>query len=196
MAEPDVDPGRDALLRALNQGDVAFVLIGGAALQSHRQPHVTDDVDVTPERSQENLERLAAVLNTLSCRAVVDPNDPAQDVPLPDGYFTAATVARNDIWNLMTEHGKLDITFHPSGFPDGYDQLHHRAADGEVAQTQITVRVAALADVEHSKRTADRPKDRAYLQAVGRLHAPEDSDEPAGPRPPGGSRRAGPELER
>ena len=39
----------------------------------------------------------------------------------------------------------------------------------------MTVAVAALADVEHSKRIADRPKDRDYLERVGRT-APADAE--------------------
>lgn len=106
MAHANVDPGREALLRALTEANVAFVVIGGAALQSYDQSH------------------------------------------------------------------QLDITFHPSGFPDGYDQLRRRAARRQVAQRSATARVAALEDVEHSKRAADRPKDRDYLARVGRLQAP------------------------
>lgn len=171
MAQHNLDSGREALLRALIEADVAFVVIGGAALQSYDQAHRTDDIDVTPEHSQANLARLAAVLNELDCKLVIDPADDSQDVPLPAGYFTASSLARQSIWNLQTAHGKLDVTFHPSGFPDGYDQLRPRAERRQVAQTSVTVRVAALKDVEHSKRTADRPKDRDYLTRVGRLQA-------------------------
>ena len=112
------------------------------------------------------------MLNRLDCRLVIDPADDSQDVPLPTGYFTAQSLARHSIWNLQTVHGKLDLTFHPSGFPDGYAQLRRRAEPREVAQTLVTVRIAALEDVEHSKRTANRPKDRDYLTRVGRLQAP------------------------
>jgi hypothetical protein len=171
MAHHNLVPGREALLRALTEADVAFVVIGGAALQSYDQAHRTDDIDVTPEHSQANLARLAAVLNELDCKLVIDPADDSQDVPLPTGYFTASSLARQSIWNLQTAHGKLDVTFHPSGFPNGYDQLRPHAERRQVAQTSVTVRVAALKDVEHSKRTADRPKDRDYLTRVGRLQA-------------------------
>jgi len=72
-------------------------------------------------------------------------------------------------------YGKLDVTFHPSGFPDGYEQLRPRARGLRVAQPSVTVRVAALEDVEHSKRIANRPKDRDYLARVGRLRPPPSS---------------------
>jgi hypothetical protein len=49
QADP-IDRGRETLLRALREGDVRFVVIGGAALQSHGQRYETEDIDVTPGR--------------------------------------------------------------------------------------------------------------------------------------------------
>jgi Nucleotidyl transferase of unknown function (DUF2204) len=52
MAEPadpgGVDPAREALLGVLARHGVAFVLIGGAAIQSHGRRYDTQDVDLTP----------------------------------------------------------------------------------------------------------------------------------------------------
>jgi hypothetical protein len=69
------DPEREALLQEQIRHDVAFVLIGGAAIQSHGRHFDTQDVDVTPDSDQANLERLAAALNELECRLVTDPAD-------------------------------------------------------------------------------------------------------------------------
>lgn len=167
-----VDDDREALLCALQQAGVEFVLLGGAGIESYGERYRTKDVDVLPEPSTANLERLATALNGLGCRLVVKPADRSQDVPLPAGYFTAASIARVAIWNLGTRHGDLDIVGTPSGFPGGYEQLQKRARPLRVADTTIEVQVAALADIEHSKRTAGRPKDLDYLRSVGRLHAP------------------------
>jgi len=142
VAGQAIDPDRDALLRALHQSGAAFVEIGGAALQSHGLAYTTQDIDVTPARSKTNLQRLAATLNDLDCRLVVDVADSSQDVPVS------------------------------AGFTAGYEQLRHRATALRVAQTSMTLLVAALEDVEHSKHTAGRPKDRAYLTQVGRLDPP------------------------
>ncbi len=73
--EPAADPEREALLRELIRHDVAFVLIGGAAIQSHGRRFDTQDVDVTRDAEQLNLERLAAALNGLERRLVTDPAD-------------------------------------------------------------------------------------------------------------------------
>lgn len=114
-----VDGDREALLCALQQAGVEFVLLGGAGIESYGERYRTKDVDVLPERSTANLERLATALNGLECRLVVEPADRSQDVPLPAGYFTAASIARVAIWNLGTRHGDLDIVGTPSGFPGG-----------------------------------------------------------------------------
>jgi hypothetical protein len=60
---------------------------------------------------------------------------------------------------------------HVQGFPHGYEDLQRNAERLPVAGTSVVVPVASLHDVEHSKRTADRPKDRDYLARVGRLRA-------------------------
>jgi len=169
QADGSVDRGRDALLRALSDGGVRFVLIGGAAIESHGVDYATQDIDVTPDREHENLERLATVLNGLDCRLELDPDDPDAAIGLPSDYFTAATLGRAMVWNLRTEHGKIDLTLEPAGFPDGYAQLAPEARQGRVSRTLIEVAIASLDDVEHSKRLAGREKDRDYLEEVGRL---------------------------
>lgn len=124
---------------------------------------------MTPDREHENLERLARVLNGLDCQLELDPDDPDAAIGLPSDYFTAATLGRAMVWNLRTEHGKIDLTLEPAGFPDGYAQLASGARQGRVSRTSIEVAIASLDDVEHSKRLANREKDRDYLEEVGRL---------------------------
>lgn len=164
--------GREALLRALRDGNVHFILIGGAAIESHGVAYATKDIDVTPERGRDNLERLAAVLNGLGCQLELDPDDPDATIELPSDYFTAATLARASIWNLRTSYGKIDLTLDPAGFPDGYSQLVLGAQRRRVSLTNVEVVVASLDDIEHSKRIAGRDKDRDYLESVGRLDPP------------------------
>lgn len=161
-----IDPRREALLRALHDGSVQFVLIGGAALESHGERYETEDVDVTPECTQENLARLAEVLNRLECHLEVDPAHPERAVPLPGDYFTATVLARATVWNLGTLHGKLDLSLSPSGFPEGYSQLAIGARRARVAATTIEVSIASLAEVEHSKRR--RPLQGPGIPRTGR----------------------------
>lgn len=158
-----IDLDREALLGMLLGHGVVFVLIGGAAIQSHGRRYDTLDIDVTPEAEPENLTKLASALNELDCKLITDPADPDSWVLLPADYFTAHSLRAARIWNLATRHGQLDICFEPAGFPNGYRDLALHATQRSVAGTTIMVSVAALKDVHKSKREADRPKDREYL---------------------------------
>jgi len=164
IASP-VDAGRGELLKLLLQHEVMFVVIGGAAIQSHGRRYVTEDIDLTPDTEAGNLQRLADALNQLDCRLVIDPADPKSWVALPSGYFTPRSLLAASVWNLTTRHGLLDLSFTPTGFPGGYADLAPAATTMPAAGTSISVLVASLDDVHASKRAANRPKDRAYFEA-------------------------------
>jgi predicted nucleotidyltransferase len=68
-----IDEGRQAILAALERHQVRYVVIGGAAAQARGWPEPTDDIDVTPERSEGNLTRLAAAVEELDAGFRVDP---------------------------------------------------------------------------------------------------------------------------
>jgi len=171
VAEPastgGIDPAREALLGVLARHRVAFVLIGGAAIQSHGGRYDTQDIDLAPDTEPRNLSRLADALNELQCRLITDPADADQWVALPPAYFTPRSLLAASVWNLATSHGQLDVTFAPTGFPGGYRDLVLRATPLAVAGTTIIVSVAALEDVHESKRQANRPKDHEYLRRAG-----------------------------
>ncbi len=123
---PAIDAEREALLKTLVAHGVQFVVIGGAGIQSHGRRYDTLDIDVTPDRDEANLHRLADALNKLDCRLVTDAANAAAWVPLPPDYFTPRTLLAATAWNLATRHGQLDLTFAPSGFPGGYGELAAR----------------------------------------------------------------------
>lgn len=183
MAGEPVDPQRQALLLELREAGVRFVVVGGAAIQTHGVAYRTEDVDVTPDLAEDNLERLAGVLNRLDCHLEIDPARPELAVPLPADYFTAERLSDALTWNLRTRYGKLDLTLRPSGFGEGYPALAAAATVRAVAGTSVEVPVASLHDVEHSKRTAARAKDLAYLEQVGRLQQPADTASRPAPPP-------------
>jgi hypothetical protein len=111
-----VDAGRGQLLQVLVRHEVRFIVIGGAAIQSHGRRYVTEDIDLTPDTDAGNLQRLADALNELDCRLVIDPADPGSWVPLPADYFTPRSLLGASVWNVATRHGLLDLSFTPTGF--------------------------------------------------------------------------------
>jgi hypothetical protein len=105
------------IFATLERHEVRYVLVGGVAAILHGAPHVTTDVDVVPEEGRDNLERLSAALKELNARIRIA-GEP-QGVPFD---HSAESLSRVRIWNLVTDHGDLDITFVPSG-TRGYDDL-------------------------------------------------------------------------
>ena len=147
-----------ALLGALNRHGVRFVVIGGIAALSQGSPLPTEDVDVTPEQNDENLDRLASALGDLDPRLRTGAGDV---VPLPQD---SRLLAQAETWTLTTRYGDLDLVFSPPG-TGGYDDLRRDAFEVDLGQN-VHVRVASLADVIRSKEASNRPKDRAQLPAL------------------------------
>jgi hypothetical protein len=101
---PAIDAEREALLKSLVDHGVQFVVIGGAGIQSHGRRYDTLDIDLTPDRDEANLHRLADALNELDCRLVTDPANTAAWVPLPPDYFSLAAYSppRSGTWRRDT----------------------------------------------------------------------------------------------
>lgn len=161
MTEPELDPA--LLLRVLTEHDVRFVVIGGLAAAVHGSPFVTFDLDVTPEPSAENLQRLSDALRTVEARIR------AEGVPegLPFRH-DATSLGAARVWNLITRGGVLDISFVPDG-TQGYSDLVREATD--VSIDGVMAPVASLADVIRSKQAANRPKDQRVLPTLREILA-------------------------
>jgi len=124
-ASPLADPGREAIVRTLERHGVRYVVIGGAAAQARGWLEPTDDIDVTPERSEENLERLAAAVRELEGGFRVDP------LRYPDGYqppggIDARTFRSQVSLSFTTCHGDFDVVLIPDG-TSGYEDIAETA---------------------------------------------------------------------
>ena len=153
------DPAR--LLAVLAANEVDFVLIGGLAGALHGSPATTNDADICPSLTSDNLARLAAALVELDARIRTETE--------PDGLAfdrSPEFLEMVELLNTTTIAGDLDIAFVPAG-TEGYDDLAGRAVEFEIADRRVWV--ASLDDVIHSKRTAARPKDLATLPLLEAL---------------------------
>jgi hypothetical protein len=144
------DPER--IVTTLARHGVRYVMIGALAARLHGFPRLTADADITPDRSPDNLEKLAAALAELEARVYTE--------SVPEGLpfdCSAEMLARADLWNLVTSAGRVDLAFVPSG-TDGYADLARAAVRFEVFGVELLA--ASLADIVRSKEAADRPQDR------------------------------------
>lgn len=165
MADGDsIDDGRQAILAALERHQVRYVVIGGAAAQARGWPEPTDDIDVTPERSEDNLARLAAVVGELNAGFRVDPTRYPEGFRPPDG-IDARTFRNHVSITFTTYHGDFDVVLIPDG-TSGYDEIIATATPETVPGTGIVVPVASAEMILHSKAVAGRPKDRAVIDSM------------------------------
>ena len=151
------------LLRTLQVHRVRYVLIGGIAARLRGAPLLTDDVDITPEQTDENFERLSAALRDLDARLRTASDPDGVEFPIEP-----ETLKIGRSWTFTTRFGDLDLVFLPAG-TGGYADLVRGADRLAVSQDgTVTVAVAALADVIRSKQAAGREKDHAALPLLRR----------------------------
>ena len=142
----------EKILRALARRQVQYVLVGATAARLQGFPRLTADADITPASDHANLERLAAALRDLGARVYTE--------AVPEGLpfnCDAVGLARARLWNLVTDAGRLDVIFQPSG-TGGYEDLVASAVIYEAFG--VEVRAASLADILRSKQASNRPQDR------------------------------------
>ena len=147
-----------ALLRALTEGGVEFILIGGAAATVHGSSRLTRDVDVVYRRTHDNIVRLAAALT---------PYQPYLRGAPPGLPFRwdAATIERGLNFTLETQLGDLDVLGEIVG-GGGYDAL--LPSTSLIRAFDVECRCLNLDRLIEVKRAAGRPKD---LEALAELTA-------------------------
>jgi hypothetical protein len=134
-------------------------VIGGIAAIAQGYPLTTYDLDITPARDAENIERLVLALVELEAQL----RTPPEPVAFPIDPKVLADV---ESWTLSTNAGPLDLIFTPAG-TSGYEDLRRDALELDLGTGQ-TVLVASLRDVIRMKEAAFRVKDQAQLPALRR----------------------------
>lgn len=143
-----------AIVTALEEDKIDYVIIGGFAGLIHGMPLPTYDVDImlSPEKKYQNkllqtMERIGAT-------------------PLPEDESLSANEAliRQTDVSFATPHGYLDVVAQPAGFAN-YRVLHRNARRIQLSDN-VEPFVASLRDVVHSKRSANRERDIAQLPAL------------------------------
>lgn len=153
-SQHDYRPG--ALVQALVDGGVDFVIVGGVAVVLQAMPRFTKDLDICYATSEDNLDALGRVLVGLTARL----RGIAETVPfVPD----ARSLRKTQILCLTTPAGDIDLLVHPDGSPT-YETLRERASMMELSGRNV--RVASIQDMLAMKRAAGRPQDLADIESL------------------------------
>lgn len=153
--------GAGEIFSVLNSFGVEYVVIGGIAQTLRGVVIRTDDVDICPSRSPENLRRLTRALAEMDAREW-----DAYKGEEVDRDWSVEMLEVDNLWILRTKHGALDVLLKPAG-SDGYDSLSEDADIMEVGGLEVpVVSVDALIEM---KEAAGRAKDREHLSFLYRL---------------------------
>ncbi|HEX6097590.1 MAG TPA: hypothetical protein VF432_14780 [Thermoanaerobaculia bacterium] len=154
------------LLESLHRNEVSFVIVGGIAATLHGSARVTFDLDITYERTPENMARLVAAL------APFQPYLRGAPPGLPF-HLDVETLKRGLNFTLTTSDGPLDLLGEVSGI--GTYGVARRHAD----QANMFGGIYYYLDLEAlilSKKAAGRPKD---FEAIAELEAIREERRPS-----------------
>lgn len=134
------------------------MLIGGIGLDLQGVGITSFDIDVMPERSKGNLERLASALEELNAR--IRTEDHPQGLPF-DVHWSV--FRERPFLNLVTDVVPLDVCMEPAGIA-GYEELVTHVV--HISIGEATAPVATVEDIAKSKEAARRPKDQRVLPRI------------------------------
>jgi hypothetical protein len=148
------------LFVALAQHGVAYVTIGGIAIQAHGGQRLTQDLDIAVPASTENSARLAGALGDLDARILGPDGQRSAAAP------SAALLGSSDQWHLITPHGRLDVLTLPA-YLGSFADMRARAL--EVPMGELSIPIAHREDLLAMKRAAGRPQDLADVRLLESL---------------------------
>ena len=147
----------EAILRALAEQEVAFIVVGGVCAALHGAPVSTFDLDILYSREAANLERLEAVLSRINARYRQKPEvaPEAHRLEGPGHHL------------LSTDHGPLDLL---GSMLEGkcYEDLAGRTARLELGPG-LAVLALDLETLIEAKERLGRDRDLALLPILRRV---------------------------
>jgi hypothetical protein len=169
MGDPDAPPLQaGALLQLLDKHAIRYVIVGGLAATVHGATRVTYDIDLVPQWTDDNLDRLASALREAGARLA------APDAPTPIPFpIDAQSLRQFEVSTWRTSLGDLDVIIGTPTATRGvlarYDALESRAVQREAFG--VAILIAALDDIIESKQALSRESDLVALPELHRLRA-------------------------
>jgi hypothetical protein len=143
------------LLAVLRAHGVEFVVIGGFSLAAHGFVRGTKDLDIVPEPSLENLQRLLFSLEDLEAEPLAVGEFKPEELPLQLGLDG---LSEGGNWLLRTRLGRLDVMQHVHGM-SSYEQLRAGAMTPDLAELNDPPPFAGYDDLIAMKQATGRAQD-------------------------------------
>ena len=144
-----------AILRALEAEKIGYVVVGAFARVVHGSGETTRGIDISPSLRDDDLRRLARVIDELGGRG--RDGEPITAEQLVDGERT----------KTLTPAGELAVVPTPWG-TRGYDGLRIRA-NRENLGSGVRPPIASLADCVRMLDASNRAVDHERIQRIRRM---------------------------
>lgn len=163
----------EAIVRALNEADVPFIVVGGLAVNAHGYGRFTWDLNLVIRLWPDAIRNAFRALASLGYQPRVPVtaegfSDPGQRARWITDKRMAVLIFHSDA------HRETPVDVFVSE-PFDFDEEHRRALVEEVAP-DVPVRILRLAALLKLKRQAGRPQDLADIAELNLLHG-ESKDE-------------------
>jgi uncharacterized nucleotidyltransferase DUF6036 len=153
----------EALLASLAAHEVEYIVVGGYAVAAHGFPRATQDVDICPRPSDQNLRRLTAALGELEAEPIGldEPGDEFDLRPNLEGLKLGGN------WVLITKHGRLDVMQNLKGLGEdggGWAELRPHAVQRSFLGHECLF--CSYEDLLKMKIAAGRDQDRVDVRTL------------------------------
>lgn len=164
----------EAIVAALNSGNVRYLVAGGLAVNAHGYIRATQDVDLVIALDTDNILRAFDALATLGYKPLV---------PITAGQFANADLRDQWIRNkgmkvlnfFSDRHRETNVDLFVTE-PFDFEREHANALQGALAPG-VSVRFVSLPTLISMKEAADRPRDRDDVQHLRWILEEEKRDE-------------------
>ena len=155
----------EAELIEFSAAGVRFLVIGGVAVGMYGYPGATFDLDILPDLSSDNLDRLVGALGKLGYQPMA-PVDPAE-LKDPDKRRAWYEDKNMKVFSFVKTDSPRDVVdvmiYHPLDFENCYARRRTVSIRGH------DISVAAAEDLLALKKAAGRDKDQVHIAALERF---------------------------
>ena len=138
-------------LKALNERNVEYILVGGMAVILHGYVRTTGDMDVWVNRTKENYQKIAQAFDDFK-------------MPVFDMTETNFLSDRFDVWSFGVSPVKIELMTAVKGL--NFDEAFNDAQF--YTEEDISIRFLHLNSLIQSKKASGRHKDLDDIEQLGK----------------------------
>jgi predicted nucleotidyltransferase len=162
-----------AIIHALNQAGVRYLVVGGLAVVAHGHVRFTADVDLVLDFDEDNLRRAMEVFASLGFRPRAPvPLRQFADTEIRQGWIRDKGLT---VFSLFSDDHPLTEVDLFVADPFGFDEVYARRVTVAVAPG-VEATIVGLSDLVGMKRAAGRPQDLSDIEQLENLGGERDGD--------------------